>query len=361
MNWSHNRKIYFSLVIIAFLALIVWSKPYPINSTVYLGVGQSGSSYDALGKQLVPLFREHGIDLVLIETSGLDASLSQLDDDHSLINAGFLTAGLPKPQKYSGLVSLGSIQYSPIWIFYRGKDQASESEIFEKRIAIGADGTNTQEIFKLIAKAQGINTENSKNLYKVKHSEAITMLEEGRIDAVCIVDSFDSPNIQQLLNRPDFKLFNFDLADAYTRKLSFLSKVTVPKGSINIADVVPKQQVDLISTTITFLVEEDLHPYIQWLLIKSIKDVSNARLQFFAEPDFFPAHLDHSTTLSKVATQYYSQGFPFLTNYLPLWLAVYLDRMWLVILSALAIYSQASHVVGSFKSAFKKSRQLGRD
>lgn len=358
MTLFKTRSFRIIVVAAATLAAIAWSRPYPLLSTVYLGIGQKGSSYDALGQQLVPIFKENGVELVLVETTGLDESLTQLKDEKYSINAGFLTAGLQKPQRFSGLVSLGSIQYSPIWIFYRGSLQSDESEIFKKKIAIGSDGTNTQEIFRLIAQAQDINVENSNNFYKLKHGEAVQKLENGQIDAVCVVDSFDSPNVQKLLKTPGIKAFNFELADAYTRRFAFISKLTVPKGAFNIARIEPKRDINLISTTITLLVEENMHPYIQWVLIKAIKEVSNARTEFFARPDFFPAHLDRSTPLSEVAKQYYAQGFPFLANYLPLWLAVYLDRMWLIILSAIAIYSQATYVLGYFKSAVEKSKKI---
>lgn len=349
---QHNRLFLLSCLGVVVL-LVVLSKPFPTEK-VYLSVGQKGSSYDQLGSYLADYFKKYGIDLVKVETSGLEEGLVKLDDDRSAINAGFLTAGRAKPDHFTGLVSLGSIQFSPAWLFYRGK-LVSEGDFQKMRIAIGAEGTNTQSIFKAIATARGIELSNNTNLLELKHSEAVRLLNAGKIDALFIVDGFDSPNIQALLADPKNQIHSFSLADAYEKQLPFLKKLTIPKGGLDLATIRPSVNTDILSTTVTLLVENELNPYTQWIFLKAIRDLNNERTHFFAAPDFFPAYLDRSIPLSNVASRYYERGFPALTAYLPWWLAIYLDRVWLYTLAFLAILIPVVNLIPNIRNFYVDS------
>lgn len=316
--------------------VIYLSKPYP-TQPLNLAIGQKGSSYEAFGIKLANYFEKHGLKINLIPTSGMDESVNKLDDDSSAINAAFMSAGRPVPKSWSGLVSMGSVQYSPIWLIFRGKQPKDELELFSQKIAIGADGTNTQALFKTLAAARGYKTEAQSYLLPIKHAEAVARLNAGEIDAIFIVDGFDSENVQTLLRNPSNQIYNVELADAYTRQIPYLNKLSVPKGSLNIASLNPESDKTILATSTTLLVEENTHPYIQWLLLKAIRDINNESSRFFAPPNFFPAQLDTTIELSKIAARYYESGFPELTEHMPWWLAIYLDRIWVFILTLLAV------------------------
>lgn len=348
-----NNRLLLLVCAAIIVLLIVFSRPFPTQK-VYLSVGQAGSSYDVLGTYLQEYFKKYRIDLVKIETAGQEEGLAKLDDNHSQINVGFLTAGRPMPDHFDGLVSLGSIQFSPVWLFYRG-ERLTDNDFLDKRIAIGAEGTNTLSIFMAAAKARGLDVEKNPHLLKIKHSEAVSLLNSGKIDALFIVDGFDSPNVQALLADPNNKILNFSLADAYEKQLPFLKKLTIPKGSLDLAAVRPAMDTDVLSTTVTLLVEDNLHPYLQWLFIKAIKDMNNARAHFFAPPNFFPAYLDRSVPLSNVASRYYQTGFPSLSESLPLWLAVYLDRIWIYLLGFLAIALPLTQLIPNIRNYYVDS------
>ncbi len=332
-----NRTITTLVLLIALPIVIYLSKPYP-TETLNLAIGQHGSSYETLGKKLAEHFAKHGLKINLIETSGMDEAVNRLDDDGSTINAAFMSAGRPVSNSLSGLVSLGSVQYSPIWLIYRGNTPKDEVELFNRKISIGADGTNTQTLFKTLATARGFDIRDQNNLLSLKHAEAVEQLNAGALDAIFIVDGFDSVNVQDLLNNPSNRIFNVNLADAYTKQIPYLSKLNVPKGALNMATLNPESDTTILATSTTLLVEENTHPYIQWLLMKAVRDINNEGSRFFAPPNFFPAQLDTSVRLSKIAARYYNSGFPELTEHMPWWLAIYLDRIWVVILSVLAIF-----------------------
>lgn len=337
--------------------LIALSRPYPTEK-VYLSVGQKGSSYDVLGDYLETYFKKYGLELVKVETRGLDDGLDKLDDDHSQINAAFLAAGRAKPEQWSGLVSLGSVQYAPAWLFYRG-EKLSDQDLPKKRIAIGAEGTNTLSVFKAIANARGFDFENHDNLLKIKHSEAVALLNAGMIDGLFIVDGFDSDNVQALLADHKNKIYSYNLANAFEKQLPFLKKLSIPRGALDLKDLWPQTDTEILSTTITLLVEDTLNPYTQWIFLKAIRELNNNRTHFFAAPGFFPAYLDRSIPLSSIAQRYYDSGFPPLTEYLPLWLAIYLDRMWVYILGLLAIVIPLTSLIPGIRAFYINSLKNG--
>lgn len=114
-----KRMLLVGIGLFIVFGLLYLSAPYPTRP-LNLAVGQKGSSYDALGQKLAAYFKQYGLRVNLIETTGMSESVSKLDDDSSAINAAFMTAGQTAPVEWSGLVSLGSVQYSPLWLIYRG-------------------------------------------------------------------------------------------------------------------------------------------------------------------------------------------------------------------------------------------------
>lgn len=321
---------------LAIPCMIYLSKPYP-TQTLNLAIGQKGSSYEAIGQKLAIYFKQHGLQINLVETSGMDEAVTKLDDDNSAINAAFMSAGQKPPTYWSGLLSIGSVQYAPIWLIYRGAPAKNELDLFNRKIAIGADGTNTQTLFKTLAEARGYVLGAQSNFLKLKHADAVKQLNSGEIDAIFIVDGFDSENVQTLLKNPDNNIYSFELADAYTHQIPYLSKLSVPKGSLNLATLSPEADKTILATSTTLLVEENTHPYIQWLLLRGVREINNESSRFFAPPNFFPAQLDTTIKLSKIAARYYERGFPELTEHMPWWLAIYLDRIWVFVLTLLAV------------------------
>lgn len=351
-----KRTLLVGIGLFAVLGLIYLSAPYPTRP-INLAVGQKGSSYDALGQKLAAYFKEYGLRVNLIETTGMSDSVSKLDDDNSAINAAFMTAGQAAPTEWSGLVSLGSVQYSPLWLLYRGDTPKNELELFNRKIAIGADDTNTQALFKTLANTLGYNVENQPNLLKIKHAEAVERFNAGEIDAIFIVDGINSDYIRKLLGNPQNHIYNFRLADAYTWQIPYLNKLTIPEGGLSLPALYPASDINLLSTSMTLLVEENTHPYVQWLLLKAIRDISNGNAQGFAATGFFPARLDSTVALSHIAERYYDSGFPELAKYMPLWLAVYLDRFWVILLSFLAVILPLKEIWGIAEAVREKARK----
>lgn len=334
-NWA------FAVLILASLATaLLVVNPLP-PAQVFLGTGQKGSSYRQLGKQFSDYFAKYDIALHTIDSRGLSEDLSRVIAVESPVSAGFYVAGTADPDMMKELVSLGSIQFSPLWLFYRGKEmQGTEGlmRILRKQVAVGDRRGSTHVIVKKIVALHGLDVNSSARLLEMPHFEAAQKIRRGEIDAMFVLDSIDSPLIQPLLKDPDIHFFDFQQADAYTKKLPFLHKLIIPNGSLDLNRNIPPRDIHLLGSTITLLVENDTHPVIQWVFLKAARHISGVRQQFFSEPGFFPAYLDRDIPLSKVAKQYYQTGLPPLTSYVPLWLADFIDRIWFYLLAGITIF-----------------------
>jgi hypothetical protein len=289
-----------------------------------------------LGDKLAEHFSKFGIELVLVESQGLDERLVKLDEDSSPISSAFFVATGEPADRMTGIVSLGSIQFSPLWLFYRGEDLSDDKNLANYRIAVGAKGTSSQKLFKKILELHGSRYDEER-YFELPYMEAEKRLQEGSIDGMFVVDTIDSPLVQGLLKNPAIHIYDYRLADAYEKLLPFLSKLTIPRGALNIKSIYPSNNIDLISTTVTLLVEENVHPVVQWIFLDAVRTISKNRQQFFADPGYFPVYLDQSFPLSEIASRYYATGLPFLAEYMPLWLAVFFDSAWFWVLATATI------------------------
>ena len=352
--WIQFIRYNLVLIFIIFICIIVitiYINPFPPKQA-FLATGQMGSSYKLISEQIDQFFSGKGIDLVLVDTVGLNDGLEKLQDQNSPVNAGFITSGSANQKNFPDLVSLGSIQYSPIWIFYRGKEVNENNPIDyfgKQRISIGLPNTTTQNIFLKLAQDSKYSNVKPKNFYEYSNSDAAEKLLSGDLDAVFIVDGINSPSVQKLINAENIQIYNFLIAEAYEKKFPFLNKLVIPKGSLNIENVVPNRDIQLVAPTVMLLVEKDMHPVMQWSFMLAAKELGQSRNNFFSKPGYFPRYTDESFELSPIAKRYYDTGIPILFKYFPLWIASLVDEIWFYVLSLFAIIYPVRKLLFNFR------------
>ena len=351
------------LVILIGVVLVIFvTRPLP-SLEVTLAVGQPGSTTEQLGKRYQEIFAQEGVTLHLVNTAGSRESIVEADDAKTPINAGFLLGGIAHRGDFPHLVSLGSVQYLPLWLFYRGPQFAGADAISYfrgKPMAIGREGSGTELLLTRILAMRGvqISGENA-NLRRLSHADAIEQLLAGKIEGMAIVDGFDSPTIQNLLTHPELHIFDFAYADAYVKRMPYLETVVIPRGSLNLAKLDPPHDIHMIASTITLLVEKTMHPAIQQLFLLAADKTSEDTDNFFGRTEQFPAYIDKSIPLSDVAKRYYDKGAPWLTGMLPFWAVSYIDRMWLLVLGLFAIVLPLFRLIPNYR--LFRSRQLISD
>jgi hypothetical protein len=140
------------------------------------------------------------------------------------------------------------------------------------------------------------------------------------------------------------QLFDFAQADAYTRRLGFLSAVTLPRGVVDLANDIPPTDVHMVAPTATLVGRDSLHPALVQLFVQAAQQVHGEPGWFQRRGDF-PNARDGERELSPEAQRFYRSGAPWLQRYLPFWLANVIDRMWLALLSIVAVLIPLARVV----------------
>jgi hypothetical protein len=172
----------------------------------------------------------------------------------------------------------------------------------------------------------------------------VVALLEGRLDAAVFVSPPESPMVQMLLQTPDIHLYEYAHAEAYSRRFPYLVPVVLPRGVVDLSRDVPREDITLIATTTALVSREDTHPALMQLFVQAASRIHGGP-GWIARAGEFPNDRPGEYPLAKEAQRFYQGGPPFLQRYLPFWLANLIDRMWVVLLSIVAVLIPLSRVV----------------
>lgn len=321
-----------SVFFVVLALLLWWARPFPPTHVV-MGKGSVGGSYETLTKKYAAYFARHGITLELVESAGAEENVLRLKDKNDPMMAAFVQGGLIDAKQVGSLQSLGSVDYEPIWIFYRrdhfDTDNVLWDQLISKPMAIGAVGSGTHtQVLHILA----LNDMPLTDTYKTMASDqSVAAFQRGEISSLVIVDGFESKNVQTLIKDPNAGLMTFHRANAYRRLKPFFHVVTVPMGSFNLAKNQPPQDLELLAVTTNLIIDPRLHPAIQILFLKAATEINGGR-SFFTQYHEFPSFQESVITESSIAENFYTKGQPWLMDYLPFWLASFVNRIALIII-----------------------------
>jgi TRAP-type uncharacterized transport system substrate-binding protein len=359
-SWCSALREVWPLVFLLILALciLIWfAKPAPPNK-VLMATG-TGGSYKVLGEKYRNYFAKKGIELKLVETHGSKENLQHLIDRKDPIQAALVQGGMIAVDNLSGVESLGSVDYEPVWMFYRKNvfnesGHVSDRDIAKLKINIGPVGSGTRTQALSIFKLNGLNGD-APNLLSLSNAEGVDALVRGQIDGVILVDGFDSPNVQKLIRNTDIRLTSFVRADAYTRLLPYFEEVSVPMGGFDLGKNIPDHPIQLISTTTNLLIDDRMHPAIQVLFLEAAKEINGAK-SYFSRAGEFPVYMNTEAPLSNEAKFFYEKGTPTLMKYLPFWLAEFLERMFFLLLPFAAFAYPIIKSIPSYRTNLAKKQ-----
>src|SRR6516162_7571834 len=137
---------------------------------------------------------------------------------------------------------------------------------------------------------------------------------------------------------------NFPMSEAFTRIFPDLARMTLPQGTIDIEQVIPSDDVQLIGTKAKILIRSDLHPEIVQLLLQTMKEVHGGA-DLFHRSGEYPNASDSEYTVAATAIDFYRNGPSFMQRHLPLWLTVHVQRAIAVVVTGIAIGLPLLHFV----------------
>jgi TRAP transporter TAXI family solute receptor len=331
------------LVAIACVVAYVLVDPAPPRQLA-LATGQENSAYEEFGRRYAQTLAQDDIKVTLQPSLGSQDNLQRLREgkaDIAFVQSGSAAAAQAHTQ---GLVSLGSLFTEPVWLFLRDSTRVTRlTQLKGLRINLGPEGTGVPNLFRQVLEVNGVEPSELK-ISALQNTPATVELLEGRIDGLVFSSAPEAPLIQMLLQTPGIRLFDFAQAEAYTRRLPFLTHVVLPRGIVDLGRDIPAQDYHLIAPTATLVAREDLHPALVDLFVKAAGQIHGGT-GWFQQQGQFPSPRYTEIPVAREAARYYRDGPPFLQRYMSFWLANLFDRLWVVVVALAALAIPLSRVV----------------
>ena len=325
-----------------------WVDPAPPR-TLRLATGQENSAYEQFGKQYATLLARDDITVTLQGTLGSQDNLQRLlagQADVAFVQSGSTDdrVGNADSVERQGLVSLGSLFTEPVWLFLREEAKVTRlTDLRGKRINLGPEGTGVPRLLRQVLDANNIEPKQL-TISDLANTPATVELLAGRIDGLVFSSAPEAPLIQMLLQTPGIRLFDFSQAEAYTRRLPFLTHVVLPRGIVDLGRNIPDQDYHLIAPTATLVAREEIHPALVGLLVKAAGEIHGGA-GWFQQQGQFPSPKYTEIPVAPEAARYYRDGPPFMQRYMRFWLANLAERLWVVVVALTALLIPLSKIV----------------
>ncbi len=323
----------FLVAIFGFWIAYQFVQPAPPDRMV-MSTGRKDGAYYLFAQKYRDVLARSGITLEIRTSAGSLENVERVDKGE--VDIAFVQGGT-YPSKYrQHLLSLGSLYYEPLWVFYHSPTQVSQIiDLNGKRIAVGEEGSGTRAVAELLLEENGIRRSPTV-LSSLGGRDASNALLKREVDAAFFIASPRSPTVEGLLTESQIKVMDFKRAEAYTRRHRHLFSLTFPQAVIDLQKNIPPHDTTLIATTANLVVGMDFHPALVDLVLTAAKEIHGAP-GLFEEQGEFPSPRYSEFPLSEEAERYYRRGPSFLRRVLPFWAATFVDRMIILLIPLVAL------------------------
>jgi len=303
---------------------------------ITIAAGTKGGAFEFYARKYQEVLARSHVALDIRLTDGTGENLKLLSEPRSGVDIGFVQAGVTNSKRSPGLESLGRVDYLVFFVFCRANESFTDlTELKGKRIAVGPEGSGTNVVVTRVLGASGINFQTA-TLLPLAGQEAVNALYGNRADVLVLGNALDAPLVQSLLRDPKVQMVSLPRAKALARRFPFLTRLELPAGVIDFQDNIPANDTNLIATTVSVLVRENLHDEIVGLLARALEEVHSdpGILHQYGE---FPTQIDPDFPMAESASDYYKNGPSFLHRYLPFWVVSYVKRLIAILITVIAI------------------------
>ena len=341
------------LVIALLCGLAYWLVDPTPPSRVTISTGQENSAYAEFAQQYAAALAPYGVKARLLPSLGsqenlfrLIASKAQRAGDPTRTDIAFVQSGSTDETAAvrDGLVSLGSLFTEPIWLFYRDTRVIGQlTDLRGLKVNVGPAGTGVPKLFSKLLEINGVTPEQVV-LGDLLNTQAAVALLNGSVDALVFSSAPDALMVQMLLQTPGIRLFDFVQAEAYARRLPFLTHVVLPRGIVDLGRDLPSKDYNLIAPTATLVARASLHPALIDMFVQNAVAIHGGA-GWFRKQGEFPTADYSEIPVAGDAAKFYKNGPPLLQRYMPFWLANFCERMWVVVVAVGALLLPLSRVV----------------
>lgn len=339
-NLAAARRVVFARRVLAVVALVLaafaiaWILQSAIPRRIVLATGPLDGVHHELAQRYRVILARSGVTVEERVTAGAGENARLLRDPRSGVDVAFMLGGVVPPGERGSLEMLVALQFEPLWVFYRGPSTLTQlDELRYKRIAIGSPGQGVRSLVEPIFAANNVTGFNSKFL-SLGNVEALRALQAGQLDAICLVGTVTSPAVFQALHDERLKLMNMERADAYQRRYPFVTKLTLPAGTVDLALRIPDREVHLFGTEAMLVARPDLEPAIIDLLVDAAREV-HAGQGVFERRGEFPTTSQVDLPVAAEADRHLRFGPSFLQRHLPFVVASYAERLVILLVPVL--------------------------
>jgi TRAP-type uncharacterized transport system substrate-binding protein len=342
VSWWAFAQTVVPLVLVC--VALVWALLHFVHSapphTLTITSGPKSSNFETIAQRYSKILARNGIKLNVLPSQGSLENLQRMTDPKSPVDIALVQSGVTtNPDTDDDLVSLGGMFYQPLLIFYRSpKPLTRLSQLTSQRIAIGPEGSGTRFLALALLKANGIEPGGLTALTTLEGEAARNALLRKQVDAIFLTgDSASAATLREMIHTDGIRLFEFPQADAYVRRFSYLSKLTLPAGAFDLGENLPPENMSLLAPTVELVAHSNLHPALIDLLIEAATQV-HGRASLLQTAGQFPNPSIHTFPMSAEAARYYKEGDrSFIYRYLPFWLASLVSRLLIVIVPLFVI------------------------
>jgi hypothetical protein len=316
-------------------------------TTLTITSGPKDSAFERYATRYQAILKREGVTLRIEPSEGSRHNLERLSQGgRAGPDVGFVLGGETKASAVPGhLVSLGSLTYQPLMLFYRGPARRLLSDFEGLRLDIGPPGSGAHALARALLEANGVKEGDGTTFVDTANETTAAALLTGRIDAFfAMSDSTPSGLIRGLMRAEGVHLFAFEQADGYARRFGSLNKLVLPRGAIDLGEDIPAQDVPLVGPTVELIARDGLHPALVDLLLEAAKEVHGPP-GLYRKRGEFPAPLQHEFRISDDARRYYASGKSFLYRTFPFWLASLVAKILAVLVPLLLLLVPALRVV----------------
>jgi TRAP-type uncharacterized transport system substrate-binding protein len=339
-NGYRLRAVAIAAIIFAIAFSLLILKPAAPREITLL-TGPVGSNDHELGVNLAAYLEAEGLHVEVSPTSGSIENLLQLSsgaENTVAFAPSSFESVLDKSVDTGQLVSLGSVTYQPLWLFYRNKYQVQRiTDLAGYRVSLGPDTTSVGHISRILLDVNGISKQIESVLVSNENPDVVARaLIQGEIDAAFAMGNLSSAHISALLSDESIAIFSFERADAYGMLNKAVSKHRVPEGVFDLARNIPSSDTVLLAVTTNLVTLDSFHSATVPVLLQA---VSNADRQYeiLDTGRSFPNAENTTLPLAKAAVRYYSQGQKGLSKVLPYRVTRWLNHLGFVVLPLLTI------------------------
>jgi len=335
-----SRTTAVAIIAIALLVSFVILKPAAPEKIVLL-TGPEGTSYHALGQRYAEYLDQQGLQTEVKVTLGGFDNVKQL-----LAGAEETVAFAPSNIEHvigdaadtNHLVTLGSIAYEPLWLFYRSDLEVRRiPDLAGLRVATGAQGTVVNYVARHLLELNGVSDQVEIQPSEGRIPEAVAdALTEARIDAAFGMGGPTSPAINRLLMVDSVSVLSFERADAYQALDPGIAKLVAPEGIFDLARNLPTEDLALLAATTNLVTLDSLYPAVAPVMLRTAA-VTRGERRVVAASESFPSEEHISLPLHRGAERFYSQGEKGLSKILPYNVTRWLNHLGFVVLPLLTL------------------------